>query len=192
MVKIEKIFPGGAASTCEVLKVTLPDLKRLNDEVRLCVFNALTPANVRTSAGWIRAGVCGRNLPARSHSPARCGHHPESLQQQGQGPHGVHGQSPQEPEGSLNLICQEPKRPAADLRSAVSANVTGSPLKDEACPEDLPARTTCGPSVVQHDHQQVAGTSCPVTRELVADARAVPLNTVKSTIKLHSRKLLKP
>lgn len=27
MVKIEKIFPGGAASTCEVLKVT-PDASR--------------------------------------------------------------------------------------------------------------------------------------------------------------------
>lgn len=154
--------------------------------------HSMTPANMRTSTGWIRVGVGGWNLPARSHSPARCGHHPESLQQQGQRPHGVHGQSPQKPEGSLNLIYQEPKGPDAALRSAVSANVTGSPPKDEACPEKLPAQATCGPSVVPQDHQQVAGTSCPVTCELVADARAVPLNTVKSSIKLHSRKLLKP
>lgn len=29
VVKIEKIFPGGAASTCEVLKVTLDEPKTL-------------------------------------------------------------------------------------------------------------------------------------------------------------------
>lgn len=136
--------------------------------------HSMMPANMRTFTGRIRVGVCGWNLPARSHSPARCGHHPESLQQQGQRPHGVHGQSPQEPDGSLSLVYQEPKRPDAALRSAESANVTGSPLKDEAFPEKRPAQTPCGPtgpSVVLHDHQQVADTCCPVTCELVAEAR---------------------
>lgn len=47
--------------------------------------------------GWVWVVVCGRNLPARSHPPPCCRHHPKILQQQGQRPHGVCGQSPQKP-----------------------------------------------------------------------------------------------
>ena len=46
--------------------------------------------------GWIRAGFSGRRLPARGHPPARGRCHPKSLQQQGQRPHGVCGQSAQD------------------------------------------------------------------------------------------------
>lgn len=49
------------------------------------------------SSGWIWAGVCGRSVTTRSHPSARCWQYSKSLQQQGQRPHGVCGQSPEKP-----------------------------------------------------------------------------------------------
>lgn len=108
MVKIEKIFPGGAASTCEVLKVTLDasDPKWFNNNTNRHIL--IPQWCFLISSGWIWVGVCGWNLPARSHPPACCGHHPKSLQQQGQRPHGVQGQSPQGPASRRGLIVCDP------------------------------------------------------------------------------------
>lgn len=109
VVKIEKIFPGGAASTCEVLKVRRWSQTRLNwrpfrghvecDLIPHAIITSgvETVCSVVVSSGWIWVGVCGRSLSARSHPPARRRHHQKSLQQQGQRPHVVCGQSPQKP-----------------------------------------------------------------------------------------------
>lgn len=109
VVKIEKIFPGGAASTCEVLKVRRRSQTRLNEDLleatlecdliphAILISGVETVCSVVVSSGWIWVGVCGRSLSARSHSPARRRHHQKSLQQQGQRPHVVCGQSPQKP-----------------------------------------------------------------------------------------------
>ena len=109
VVKIEKIFPGGAASTCEVLKVRWWSQNRLNSSLfkdhvecdliphAIMTSREETVCSVVVSSGWIWVGVCGRSLSARSYSPARRRHHQKSLQQQGQRPHAVRGQSPQKP-----------------------------------------------------------------------------------------------
>lgn len=109
VVKIEKIFPGGAASTCEVLKVRRRSQTGLNEDLleatlecdliphAILISGVETVCSVVVSSGWIWVGVCGRSLSARSHPPARRRHHQKSLQQQGQRPHVVCGQNPQKP-----------------------------------------------------------------------------------------------
>lgn len=50
-------------------------------------------------SGRVRTAVRGRRESGRSDTPARCGRDSPCVQQQGQRPHGVRGQSPQSPCG---------------------------------------------------------------------------------------------
>lgn len=66
------------------------------------------------STGWLWAGVSGRGVSTGRLPPARSGHHPEGIQQQGQRPHAARGEGPQETPG-----LSSPASPISNLLSPI-------------------------------------------------------------------------